>query len=215
MRMKTGKRSTRTVAYSGLRTEDLSHTSRRALIDGVMVGGAQQPAPESSIGVDGFVELYRTFEGPILGYCMRLTGRPDLAADLAAETFARALEGVQAFDPRRGRADQWLFGIARNVIADSQRRGRIDASARHRLGMPVLVIDDHAAEAIARAEASASGVAEALSTLPPEQRAAVEQRVLDDRSYAEIAAQLNCSEAVARQRVSRGLRALRTRLAGE
>jgi RNA polymerase sigma-70 factor (ECF subfamily) len=151
------------------------------------IGGVQQPKPESSIGVDGFVELYRTLERPILGYCVRLTGRPDLAADLAAETFARALEGIGAFDPRRGRADQWLFGIARNVIADSQRRGRIDASARHRLGMPLLVVDDHAAEAIARLEASASGVAEALGSLPSEQRAAVEQRVVDDRSYAEIA----------------------------
>jgi len=177
-----------------------------------MIEGVRQPEPESWTGVDGFVELYRTLERPILGYCMRLTGRPDLAADLAAETFARALEGVGAFDPRRGRADQWLFGIARNVIADSQRRGRVDASARHRLGMPVLVVDDHAAEAIARVEASASGVAEALDSLPSKQRAAVEQRVLDDRSYAEIAAQLDCSEAVARQRVSRGLRRLRDRV---
>lgn len=180
-----------------------------------MVREVQQPEPGGSIGVEGFVELYRAWERPILGYCLRLTGRPDLAADLAAETFARALEGVRAFDPRRGRADQWLFGIARNVIADSQRRGRIDASARHRLGMPVLVVDDHAAEAIARLEASSSGVEQALSALPWQQRAAVEQRVLDDRSYADIAGQLKCSEAVARQRVSRGLRALRTRLAGE
>ena len=50
-------------------------------------------------GADGFAQFYRHFERSMLGFFMRETGRPDLAADLAAETFARALESVAAFDP--------------------------------------------------------------------------------------------------------------------
>jgi RNA polymerase sigma-70 factor (ECF subfamily) len=45
--------------------------------------------------------------------------------------------------------------------------------------------------------------------LPDEQAQALRARVLDARSYEEIAEQLRCSQAVARQRVSRGLGRLR------
>ena len=55
----------------------------------------------------------------------------------------------------------------------------------------------------------------ALAGLPEEQRRAIHARVVHDREYAEIAGELRCSEAVVRQRVSRGLRTLRARLAGE
>jgi RNA polymerase sigma-70 factor (ECF subfamily) len=163
----------------------------------------------------GFAAFYRHFERPVLGFFMRATGRPDLAADLAAETFARALESIAAFEPSRGRADQWLFGIARNVLADSYRRGRVEVDARARLGLPELILDDHAAETIERLGADDEAAAVALASLPPVQQQAIEQRVLRDRGYAEIAGELRCSEALVRQRVSRGLRALRTRLAGQ
>jgi RNA polymerase sigma factor (sigma-70 family) len=48
-----------------------------------------------------------------------------------------------------------------------------------------------------------------LEALPPEQRAAIRGRVIERREYAELAQQLECSELVVRQHVSRGLRALR------
>jgi DNA-directed RNA polymerase specialized sigma24 family protein len=48
--------------------------------------------------------------------------------------------------------------------------------------------------------------------LPPEQREAVQARVVEERPYSEIAAAMSCSELVVRQRVSRGLRALRSHL---
>lgn len=166
-------------------------------------------------GPRGFAAFYRRYERTLLGFFVRATGSPELAADLTAETFARALESVTTFDPARGRADQWLFGIARNVLGDSRRRGRVDAAARARMGMPTLVLDDHAADIIARLGAQQGPVTEALAALPPEQQQAIEARVLSERDYPEIASELQCSEALVRQRVSRGLRALRTRLAGE
>ena len=165
-------------------------------------------------GGQEFAAFYRHFERAVLGFFVNATGRSDLAADLAAETFARALEAVTTFDPARGRADQWLFGIARNVLAESYRRGRVEASARARLGMPVLVLDDHTAETIARLGSGDGHAWLALASLPNEQRQAIEARVLDEREYPDIADELRCSEALVRQRVSRGLRAVRTRLAG-
>lgn len=164
---------------------------------------------------NAFAAFYRHFELPLLRFLMRTTGRPELAADVAAETFARALESIETFDPVRGRADQWLFGIARNVLGESYRRGRVEAAARARLGLPKLVLDDHAAEAIARLSPGDGPASAALSDLPDEVQQAIKARVVDERDYHEIAAQLRCSEALVRQRVSRGLRTLANRLAGE
>ena len=161
-----------------------------------------------------FASFYRLLERPVLGFFMQATSRPELAADLAAETFARALECVTGYEPERGTPTQWLFGIARNVLGSSYRRGRVESAARRRLGMPVLVIDDHAAQIIERiGEEEAASLA--LADLPADQREALHARVVQDRSYADIAGELRCSEAVVRQRVSRGLRTLRTRLAAE
>jgi len=48
--------------------------------------------------------------------------------------------------------------------------------------------------------------------LTPALREAVSQRVIKERSYEEIAEELRCSESLVRQRVSRGLRTLRSEL---
>ena len=53
-----------------------------------------------------------------------------------------------------------------------------------------------------------------LEALPEDQRSAVVGRVLEERDYSELAAELECSELVVRQRVSRGLRAMRSKLGG-
>jgi RNA polymerase sigma factor (sigma-70 family) len=162
-----------------------------------------------------FAAFYREFERPVLGFFMRATGRAELAADLAAETFACALESIDGYDPERGRAEHWLFGIARNVLGSSYRRGRVEADARRRLGLPPLLLDDHATDTIARLAASEQYATLALAGLPADQQHAIHAHVVQERDYADLARELCCSEAVVRQRVSRGLRTLRARLAGE
>lgn len=57
-------------------------------------------------------------------------------------------------------------------------------------------------------------LAVALDELPAEHRDAVMARIVEDRDYADIAAELQCSEHLVRQRVSRGLGRLRSALQG-
>ena len=76
--------------------------------------------------------------------------------------------------------------------------------------MQPIELDD---EAIEMLETTASAAAvELLETLTPEQRDAIKARHLDERDYAEIAAELRCSESVVRKRVSRGLASLQAQL---
>jgi RNA polymerase sigma factor (sigma-70 family) len=53
---------------------------------------------------------------------------------------------------------------------------------------------------------------ELAEDLPGDQRAVIAARVIDERSYQEIARQLAVSEQTVRKRVSRALTALRRRL---
>jgi RNA polymerase sigma-70 factor (ECF subfamily) len=178
--------------------------------DALVLAAREQP--------EAFALFYRRHVGPLLGYFLRRTRDPELAADLAAETFAAALDGAHRFRPERGPAVGWLYGIARHQLGTALRRGAVEDRARRRLGMRPLALDDEAlerVEAIATADASSHGLRIAFDTLPADQRAAIEAHVLDDRGYAEIAGRARTSESVIRQRVSRGLAGLRARLGEE
>ena len=51
---------------------------------------------------EAFGVFYRRHVRPLLGYFVRRTGDAELAADLCAETFAAALDGLRRFDPAHG-----------------------------------------------------------------------------------------------------------------
>jgi len=178
------------------------------------VGMAGEPSDEELLargGAEGFGLLYERRYAVVRGYLWRRVGaRPDLVLDLVAETFARALERREQFDPERGSAVGWLVGIAHHLSVDAARRGRVADESRRRLGMERLVIEDAELEAIERD--SDGDLERALAGLPEEQRQAVRRRVLDDEGYAALAASIGCSEQVVRKRVSRGLAALRRRV---
>ncbi len=161
---------------------------------------------------EAFGVFYRRHVDAVLRYVLSRTRRPELAADVTAETFAAALEQHDRFDPRRGPARAWLLVMANSRMLDGARRGRVEERARRRLGMPLRVLDDAALEALEdRLDAAQFDVARLVDDLPAEQRAAVLARVVDGREYAEIAASQAITPVAARQRVSRGLQSLRTR----
>lgn len=155
---------------------------------------------------DAFGAFYRRHAPVLLGWLRKRTGQADLAADLTAETFARALQARRSFDPARGDARAWLFGIARNVLARSLESGRVENETRRRLGMEPLQLDDGAIRAI---DEQAGEAVALLATLPSDQVAAITGRVIDDQEYDDLAGTLGCSESVVRKRVSRGLNSLR------
>jgi RNA polymerase sigma factor (sigma-70 family) len=157
---------------------------------------------------EAFGEFYARHETAILGFMLRRTGEPELAADLTAETFAAALVSVRRYRPGPAPAAAWLYGIARNVLLRSVKRRRVEDRARRRLDMPAIALTDELLDRIER-HAGDRRVEELLQRLTPDQARAVRARVIAEAPYPQIAAELRCSESVVRQRVSRGLAVLR------
>src|ERR671931_120841 len=157
-----------------------------------------------------FAGFYRRHVEDLVAFFMRRTCNAELAADLTAETFAAALVARARFDPGRGSASAWLYGIALHKLARVERREAAERRARRRLDIERIELTDADIE---RIEALGSGerAQVLLERLSPEQRDAIRAHVIDERPYGEIALWQGTHEAVVRKRVSPGLAAGRQR----
>jgi RNA polymerase sigma-70 factor (ECF subfamily) len=165
---------------------------------------------------DGFVELYRRESEMLLFFCARQVLDAEAALDLTAETFAQAFRGRASF---RGttevEARAWLLTIARRRIARYLRRGVLDRRLVERVGMQVPALAPDEIEEIERRVQLGelrTALGQELAKLNAEQREALRLRVVEERPYDEVAHALGVTEATARARVSRGLRAMRAAL---
>lgn len=146
-------------------------------------------------------ELYR--------YMIQLCRNRADADDLYQETCLRAYRAFARLD---GAANHraWLYKIATNTfISDRRKRGReqaLDPVVEQTIPAPPV---DHAAKLDARD--LLREVESHIATLPFKQRVALIMRKYHDLGYADIAANLDCSEAAARASVHEALRKLRDR----
>lgn len=158
---------------------------------------------------EAFRELYDRYAAPVHGFLLRRTSDRDAALDLTAETFAQVWTSRHRFaDQKDGSAGPWIFGIAGHVLSRSARERRLVREASESLRLrrePSYVLPDDS-----WIDGMDADLEQALAALPDAQRRAVELRVLADRSYDELAEELDCSPTAARIRVSRGLSRLRT-----
>lgn len=159
-----------------------------------------------------FTIFYRRHVEEVLGHLRRRTGSAELAADIAAEAFAAVLAQAGRFDPTRGDGRGWLFGIVRHKLIDAQRSGSAERAVRRRLGIRNVPLTDDDVKLI---DALGSEAEAFVAELPPDQRDAVRGRILEDLGYDELAERARVSPAAVRQRVSRGLAAIRTRMEQE
>jgi len=162
---------------------------------------------------DAFAVFYRRHLPSVTGFFLRRVVDRELTFDLVAETFAAAAAGCGRYRAAEAPAGAWLFGIAANKLRESLRRGGVEADARRRLCLEPIQLEDADLLRVEELASADGGGAETLvEQLPREQRDAVVARVVEERAYREIAERMRCSEAVVRQRVSRGLNRVRNEL---
>jgi len=145
-------------------------------------------------------------------YFARRCAEPQVA-DLTSETFVQAIGSVRTFDPARGSARAWLFGIARRVYAERCERAAAGRRAVLTLAMHRQLGDEELDELAARIDAQRAGRAllALLARLPTVEREAVELVDLAGLTPREAAKVLGVAQGALRVRLFRARRRLRTR----
>lgn len=154
-----------------------------------------------------FVEIHRYAAGRL---------GPQIADDVAAETFLVAFRKRESFDPARGTVRPWLYGIATNLVAQHRRSEmrRLEALQR----APVTGEADEGHEERVATRLAAAGVqgplASALSGLPDGDRDVLLLVALADLSYEEVSQTLRIPFGTVGSRLNRVRRKLRAALGG-
>ncbi|HYT80494.1 MAG TPA: sigma-70 family RNA polymerase sigma factor [Actinomycetota bacterium] len=156
--------------------------------------------------VDAFRELFERYGQRVYRYAHSRLGRAEDAQDAAQDVFLAAWQGLPSFHYEHpGSFPGWLFGIARNVVAEHHRR----AFRRRWVGL------DEVPEGSVEFEGrllSQRVLLEELGRLPETQREVLMLRFVAGLPAREVGTAVGKSEAAVVSLQVRGLEALRRRL---
>jgi RNA polymerase sigma-70 factor (ECF subfamily) len=157
---------------------------------------------------EAFGLIYDRHAATLLRFLGRRAGAK-VAEALVGELFRIAFERRKAFDPSRGSALPWLYGIGSNLLL-KHRRGearRLRASARMVMGRETA--DGRASAAALDARLLFPRVADAIETLPDDERQALLLFAWEELSYQSVAEALELPIGTVRSRLNRARARLR------
>jgi RNA polymerase sigma-70 factor, ECF subfamily len=155
---------------------------------------------------DALGELFARYQGPLLGFFARLTGRTATSEDLVQDTFLRILRSKHTYRSS-GRFRAWLYQIARSAHSDHYRKrwrerpldDEFDAMASPDPGIGDRLEEDERRELVRAA----------LRRLPEDKREVLVMARYQGLRYQEIGEILGCAENTVKVRVHRAMKALR------
>lgn len=149
-------------------------------------------SPEPAATVESLFEAHYP---SLVRFVFRRVGDRQLAEDLAAECYVRALGNAQRVTINPG----WLYGTARNLIGDAYRRRDREQRLLQTLSTAVTPQPD----------ADGSPLIEALTRLSPHDRELLVMLHIDDLSPSDVATALGVSPSTVWKRGSRARERLR------
>ena len=157
-----------------------------------------------------FRAVVEDYGASVLGIARRVLADPNLAEEVAQDTFVALWRRPGAFDPERGSLRSFLMVVARNKAVDLVRREESRKRATDSLLQEAAVPSDMAPddERIEEREE----IRRALAQLSLVQREAIVLAYFGGRTYREVARELEIPEGTAKTRLRDGLVKLRTLL---
>jgi len=154
-----------------------------------------------------FADLYERHFERVYAFVVRRVRDRDVAEDVTAEVFHRALASLPKYEWRGAPFGAWLFRIASNAIADRFKRSAREAAAPVDAPDASVFLDVDHIDQVAR-------LFRLVDMLPADQRSVIIHRFVDERSIRDVAQRMNRTEGAIKQLQLRALETLRARMGG-
>ena len=156
-------------------------------------------------------KLLRRWQGKLISYLTRLINDPEVARDLAQETFVRVYQHRSRYDVLQP-FSTWLFSIATNLARNHhrwrQRHPEAPLETESILELEPVHHSPTPLQALASKE-SADAVRRAVQGLPEDQRTALILSYYEDLAQKEIAEVMKCSVKGVELKIYRARQTLR------
>ncbi|PJZ71130.1 RNA polymerase subunit sigma-70 [Leptospira perolatii] len=159
-----------------------------------------------------FSNLYDRSRNTVYHFLLKLSGNPDLAEDLTQETFLKAFEVMDRFDPNRGAFSSWSCTIAKNLYFKHFNRskkevGNVSINVENFPELSGGSFDDPLE---IEKNSINSALKEAISSLPEPEKSIILLKEIQKKTLKETAEALHISERTVSRRLLSAFRILRT-----
>lgn len=166
--------------------------------------------------------LYDRYARVVYSFALRIVGDPSLAEELLQEVFFRAWQQGGAFRATRGSFITWLLSITHNLAIDELRKRRRrpqraenNTSEESEQLLPEMPDESQDVEEEVWLASLRDRIADALASLPPAQREAIELAYFQGLTQREIAERLGEPLGTIKTRMRLGMQKLREQLSHE
>jgi RNA polymerase sigma factor (sigma-70 family) len=164
----------------------------------------------------GLEALYDRYHAMAYALALRITAETGLAEDVVQDSFLGVWRNAGRYAETRGTVRSWLLAIVRHRAIDAMRRQRASVALGEESeeALPAnLTLPDIWPEVAGRLDGEK--VREAIATLPPAQREAIELAYFDGLTQREIADRTGAPLGTVKSRMRLGMVSLRVQLIGQ
>jgi RNA polymerase sigma-70 factor (ECF subfamily) len=158
-----------------------------------------------------FTALFRRRQPDVYRFALHMTGLPAVAEDVTQDVFVALIRDAGRYEAGRATVKAWLAGIARNHARRRLERERGIVPLDGDIEESETAVQSDPLDALDRTE-RIDALRRAILTLPVAYREAVVLCDLQELTYAEAAAALECAVGTVRSRLHRGRALLGTKM---
>ena len=170
---------------------------------------------EALNNIAAFEPLYNFYYERVLGFVYMRVDSKDVAYDITADVFHKALENLKKYQFRGLPFSSWLFRIALNEIGTMYRKQKVRQTVSIESdGLPELYSEafDSAQSPYGNEEETDKQLMNAIQTLDENEVQLVQMKYFEKMSFKEIAEVLELEEGAMKMKLYRALEKLKSKM---